>query len=387
MSVYCTLMDDAFTLATELIHISPTRPEADLIAKAAAILQRGGLVAFPTETVYGLGADALNPQAVERIFAAKERPAHDPIIIHIADIEQLAQVARNVPALALTLARRFWPGALTLILPKAAVVPSNVTADGPTVAIRCPSHPVARSLIRAAGVPIAAPSANRFSHTSPTQAQHVLDDLDGRVELILDGGPTPIGVESTVLDVTGPQPRILRPGGVTAEALATAIETTILPPAHSMKAPFTEQETATAVLPSPGLLDKHYAPHTPLWLYTQEDGADVGSEDIESIQQAMLTRATKEQHAGGTVALLLADEDTDVFAAQGWRTVSVGSLAALDQVAARLFSALRAIDTPGTTLLLARDFPAHDLGLAVRDRLRRAAVRVVNVSTDKNQEV
>ncbi|MEZ4714255.1 MAG: L-threonylcarbamoyladenylate synthase [Caldilineaceae bacterium] len=373
-------MNRALTLATELIRISPTTPEPDLIAKAAAILQRGGLVAFPTETVYGLGADALNPQAVQLIFAAKERPANDPLIVHIADVEQLAQVACNVPSLALELARCFWPGALTLILPKAEAVPPIVTAGGPTVAVRCPNHPVALSLIRAAGAPIAAPSANRFSHTSPTTAQHVLDDLAGRIDLILDGGPTAIGVESTVLDVTGAQPRILRPGGVTAEALAEAIGASALASAPSTSPPSGDEETPTAALLSPGLLDRHYAPHTPLWLFTQ---ACLG--DHASLQQAMLTHAKTAQHNGGTVAFLLADEDLDAFANTGFRTLSIGSLQDLDRAAAHLFSTLRSLDTPEATLLLARDFPARGLGLAIRDRLRRAADRVIDVSTNKNQ--
>ena len=374
-----------------MIQISPTAPEPALLAEAAAILQNGGLVAFPTETVYGLGANALDPQAVQRIFRAKGRPAHDPLIVHIADMAQLDQVASNVPPLARKLVRHFWPGALTLVLPKADVIPMAVTAGGPTVAVRCPNHPLALALIRAAGVPIAAPSANRFSHTSPTRAQHVLDDLAGRIDLILDGGPTTIGVESTVLEVSGPDLRILRPGGVTAEELAAALG--VGSSATAMLAPLqtTPGESADAPAPSPGLLDRHYAPHTPLWLFTLDEHDSASASEMatsarmgeqEVLRKAMLECARAEQRKGGTVALLLADEDLDWFNHTEFRSVSVGSLHDLSQVAAQLFCALRDIDTSDTTLLLARDFPRSGLGLAIRDRLRRAADRIIRTNQE-----
>lgn len=374
-------MKEAVTVETTLIQISPTEPEPAIVEEAAAILRRGGLVAFPTETVYGLGADALHPQAVQRIFVAKGRPAHDPLIVHIADIEQLSQVARTIPPLAWVLGRHFWPGALTLVLPKATQIPSVVTAGGQTVAVRCPSHPLALALIRAAKVPIAAPSANRFSHTSPTTAHHVLDDLAGRVEMILDGGPTPIGVESTVLDLSGGEPLILRPGGVTAEALCAVVGPVQL---HSA----TIEDPVTTSLASPGLLSRHYAPHTPLWLFTQTEApttpdnralSGLSEMKEQEMRNAMRECASAEQRKGGVVALLLADEDMPHFAAPEFHAVSVGSLQNLEQVAARLFSALRTIDGANTTLLLARDFPAQGLGLAIRDRLRRAADRIVSI--------
>ena len=221
-------MHNERVITTEVLPVDPQHPQPERIRQAARIIQEGGLVAFPTETVYGLGADALNAEAVRSIFTAKGRPAYDPIIVHvdervISDPDLLTDVVTHVSSTASLLVRTFWPGALTLVLPKSDRVPDVVTADGPTVAIRCPGHPVAQALIRAAGCPIAAPSANRFSHTSPTTAQHVLDDLDGRLALILDGGPTSIGVESTVLDLSGDRPRLLRPGGVSLEALEAVL--------------------------------------------------------------------------------------------------------------------------------------------------------------------
>ncbi|HKS71272.1 MAG TPA: L-threonylcarbamoyladenylate synthase, partial [Ktedonobacterales bacterium] len=208
--------------STRVLRVTPSGhgpDDAAAIAEAAALLRAGRLVAFPTETVYGLGADATSAQAVEGIFAAKERPHSDPLIVHLAAAEELGRAAREVPELAGRLAARFWPGPLTLILPRAEAIPPIVAAGGSTVGVRVPSHPVARALIAAAGVPLAAPSANRFMHTSPTSAAHVLADLDGRIDCVLDAGPCTVGVESTVLDVTVTPPRILRPGGVTLEAL------------------------------------------------------------------------------------------------------------------------------------------------------------------------
>src|SRR5258708_2132264 len=205
--------------ATLVLPVTPDTMPTDAIARAAQILREGGLVAFPTETVYGLGADATNPAAVESIFAAKDRPHSDPLIVHIADSDGLWQVAAEAPPAAQALAARFWPGPLTLVLPRAAGIPASVAAGGATVGVRVPRHPVALALLRAVGVPVAAPSANRFMHTSPTTAAHVLADLDGRIDCVLDGGPCEVGVESTVLDLTSDPPRVLRPGGVTLEAL------------------------------------------------------------------------------------------------------------------------------------------------------------------------
>ncbi len=194
-------------MRTEVLAVDAHVPQSDRIARAAAVLRGGGLVAFPTETVYGLGALALDAAAVGRIFAAKGRPANNPVIVHIADLKQIEQVAAEWPDAAERLARRFWPGPLTLVVPRNADVPDATTAGGPTVAVRVPAHPVALALLRAVGAPVAAPSANRSAELSPTLAEHVLRGLDGRIDLVLDGGPTAGGIESTVLDMTTSPPR------------------------------------------------------------------------------------------------------------------------------------------------------------------------------------
>ncbi|MCX6068769.1 MAG: L-threonylcarbamoyladenylate synthase, partial [Chloroflexi bacterium] len=236
--------------------------DSNTIAEAAQIIRAGGLVAFPTETVYGLGANALDLNAVGKIFTAKGRPAADPLIVHLSGLDQITRLVRSVSPAAQTLAETFWPGPLTLILPKLPEVPDLVTSDLDTVAVRVPDHPVALALIQAAGLPIAAPSANRFGHTSPTTAQHVFHDLDGRIDLILDGGATSIGVESTVLDVSSNPPRILRPGGVTREMLESVIgPVTVLG----------QRKKPEKGLPSPGLLEKHYAPRAEMLLFSGDN--------------------------------------------------------------------------------------------------------------------
>ncbi|MGB0072329.1 MAG: L-threonylcarbamoyladenylate synthase, partial [Terracidiphilus sp.] len=255
-------MEAVKTLHLTLDPASLETPGAiDAIDRAAIILRGGGLVAFPTETVYGLGANALDREAVERIFVAKQRPSWDPIIVHIAKSEMLKQLVTDAPQSAWRLMQAFWPGPLTLLLPRRPVVPDAVTAGRPLVGVRMPSHPVALELIRRAGVPIAAPSANRFAHISPTTAAHVLHDLKGRIEAVLDAGPTPRGVESTVLDPSTSPMTIYRPGAVTAEQIRTVAGPVEL---------FREMENAGAepkeALPSPGVGIRHYAPRARLAL-------------------------------------------------------------------------------------------------------------------------
>ena len=216
------MAEEGFPVTTLVLPVTPDGDPA-AVEQAARLVRAGRLVAFPTETVYGLGADATNTDAVERIFAAKQRPHSDPLIVHLAAAAALPSVVQGVPPLAWALAERFWPGPLTLVLRRAEGIPPVVAAGGPTVGVRVPNHAVARELIARAGVPIAAPSANRFMHTSPTTAAHVLADLDGRVDCVLDAGPCSVGVESTVLDLTRDPPRILRPGGVTFEALRALV--------------------------------------------------------------------------------------------------------------------------------------------------------------------
>ncbi len=326
------------------------------IAAAAAVLRAGGLVAFPTETVYGLGANAFDAAAVAAIFRAKGRPAADPLIVHLAQAAELERVARVVPDAARALAATFWPGPLTLVLPKRAEVPPNVTAGLDTVGVRVPSHPVARALIVAAGVPLAAPSANLFARPSPTRAEHVMQDLRGRIDLVLDGGPTAIGVESTIVDLSAAPPRLLRPGGVPAEA----VEAVLGVPLAALPA----SAVADAQL-APGLFEVHYAPRTPLVLISGEPPA--AREGLRAGVAAALA-------AGRRVGILLLDEDRDLLPGSVVAE-PVGSFANPRESAAHLFHALRALDQAGLDVLFARDLadPRRGLGRALADRLRRAA--------------
>jgi L-threonylcarbamoyladenylate synthase len=356
---------------TRVLTVNPQAPDTGLIAHAAAEILRGRLAAFPTETVYGLGANALDSQAVTRIFEAKGRPPEDPLIVHIASADELNRVARNLPAVADRLARTFWPGPLTLVLPKQSAVPDNVTAGLATVAVRVPAHPVALALLRASGAPIAAPSANRFGGVSPTTAQHVLDDLGGRIDLILDGGPTPIGVESTVLNVTCAPPTILRPGGVTREALQEIVGPVAVRGGcgrEAMSSP--EAGSLPGPQPSPGLLAKHYAPRAELVLC-------IGARAAAIEKMAWLAHLN---HADGRrVGLLLADEDAPFFSDVPARYFCLGPAGDLARIARNLFAGLRALDEQGVEVILARDFGEQGLGLAIGDRLRRAASQVIIV--------
>jgi L-threonylcarbamoyladenylate synthase len=324
------------------------------IAQAAEILRNGGTVAFPTETVYGLGANALDTNAVAAIFAAKQRPNWDPIIVHISDRAMLDQVA-IVPPQAEPLIAAFWPGPLTLLLPRTSHVPDNVTADRPLVGVRMPSHPVALSLIEATGLPIAAPSANRFGRTSPTTAQHVIEDLDHRIDAVLDGGPTTVGVESTVigLNTTPGQPAIIvyRPGAITAAMLEPITGPIALyqPPQQLSPEPQS--------LPSPGTGIRHYAPRARLVLVNTESGLN-----------------------NHLVQLIADKEKVGVMLPQNWtihhRHAKVFHWNSFDDnnaLAHSLFAGLRDLDSRGVTVILC-PLPAGDgLGHAIRDRLEKAA--------------
>src|SRR5437763_1094511 len=256
-------MHNTHTQQTEIIPINEQHPDLTLLKRAATLIQEGQLVVFPTETVYGLGADAFQPQAVEQIFAVKGRPLSDPLIVHIADEAVLESLVTEISSEAKQLIRAFWPGPLTLILPAGPDVPRMITAGLPNVAIRMPRHPIAQALIRAAGTPIAAPSANRFMHVSPTTAQHVQADLGGRIPLILDGGPCEVGVESTVLNLCSPIPTILRPGGVSLEELRTVLPS-VQPPKTTKD---TQHQLDTDAQHSPGQMLIHYSPTVPTYLY------------------------------------------------------------------------------------------------------------------------
>ena len=337
-----------------------TEPPAEPIARAAALLRAGRLVAFPTETVYGLGADATNATAVASIFAAKERPLSDPLIVHIADVAEMGGVARDIPPVAWALAERFWPGPLTLVLPRAARIPSIVAAGGDTVGVRLPAHPIARALIRAVGAPLAAPSANRFMRTSPTSAAHVLADLDGRIAAVLDGGPCAVGVESSVLDLTTTPARLLRPGGVTLECLRELLPDIQGPESHTMA----DVAGADAVARAPGQMARHYAPRTRLVVYGATGTAG---------REAVLAGARAARSEGLRVGALVPDDEADALAALGAVVERLGPPDAPAEQTRRLYAALRALDAQGCNLLLAHTFAPEGLGLALADRLRRAA--------------
>lgn len=331
------------------MHTELCQADDASIRRAAALLCAGELVAFPTETVYGLGADALNGEAAARIFAAKGRPADNPLIAHIAGESGLAGLIALEPcACARALMRAFWPGPMTLIFPKSPRVPREVTAGLDTVAVRMPSHPVARALISAAQTPIAAPSANRSGRPSPTTAAHVLEDMEGRIPLILDGGPCEVGLESTVVDVTGARPRILRPGGVTLEMLEGVVGDV------DVDEGVLHQLQAGSQARSPGMKYKHYAPKGEVTIVTGPRAA----QEIARLYDAADGRAA-----------ILAFSQADYGARRVYR---------LKNAPGELFAALRQLDEDGMETIYAEDVPTAGVGLAVMNRLMRAAAfRVV----------
>lgn len=350
-------------MKTRVLKVDPTKPDAAVIEEAAAALRAGQLVVFPTETVYGLGAHALDPAAVQKIFVAKDRPANDPLIVHIAHIGQVGQCAMGMPAGARKLALSFWAGPLTLILKKKPEVPDAVTAGLDSVALRVPSHRVARALMEMAALPIAAPSANRFSRPSPTTAQHVLDDLDGRVDLILDGGPTDIGLESTIVDFTVDPPVLRRPGGLTLEQVQSLVPEVTL---QVGQAPADQPQVA------PGQLTRHYAPRATLTLYE-------GAPDRVVAQIAADARTAVAQ--GNRVGILAPEDDLKALApliapsaASGRVEVQpYGSRADVERGGRELFAAIRTLDATGVSMMFAST-PGNDgLARAIRDRLVRAA--------------
>ncbi|HZM94467.1 MAG TPA: L-threonylcarbamoyladenylate synthase [Vicinamibacterales bacterium] len=357
---------------TDIIRVAPDAPDPAAIARAAECLRNGGLVAFPTETVYGLGVNALDRAAVKRLFAAKQRPATDPLIVHVGSFESIAPLVSRVPKSARSLARHFWPGPLTLIFPRSAQVPDEVTAGLPSVAVRVPAHPVARALIDAAAVPVAAPSANLFSRPSPTQASHVIEDLDGRIDLVLDGGSTTIGVESTVVDLTGDAPTVLRPGAVTIEMLRKVVRRVRMYPALGTRDP----GSGNAPTPSPGMLEKHYSPRAVLTLYEGEIG---------SVLPSLIDAAGIALAEGKSVGVIAAEEDRSVFDSLGSHAGlilrAIGSEEAPDVVASKLYTTLRELDAAGADVILVRGFSDHGLWAAVQDRLRRASAgRIIRSS-------
>lgn len=336
-------------MMTQIKLVSP-----ESLEEAGRLIREGELVGMPTETVYGLGANALDETAVRKIFAAKGRPADNPLIVHVSCLQEIPPLVKGIPEGARRLMEAFWPGPMTLILPKSDAIPSVVSAGLDTVGIRLPRSEAARALIRAAGRPIAAPSANRSGKPSPTTAQHVYEDMAGRIPLILDGGASEVGVESSVIDATGEVPVILRPGGITPEMVARVlgdvrVDEHVMSPLHEGEA-----------VRSPGMKYKHYAPKAKTVIF---DGA------AEHVIAAICARYDAAKAAGERPAILGFDEHDF-----GARTrISLGSAARPQDAAARLFGALRALDERGETVALCEAVEATGIGLAVMNRMGRAA--------------
>ncbi|MGD0155874.1 MAG: L-threonylcarbamoyladenylate synthase [Terracidiphilus sp.] len=377
-------------LAVDPHHLETPEAHAAL-DRAAAILRAGGLVALPTETVYGLGANAFDREAVERIFAAKSRPAWDPVIVHIASEAMLqavvgeeSQTARRVPDAARRLIDAFWPGPLTLLLPKSGAVPDVVTAGRPLVGVRMPSHPVALELILRAGVPVAAPSANRFGHVSPTTAEHVLHDLDGRIDMVLDGGPSPRGVESTVLDPAASPMIIYRSGAVTADQIRSIAGPVELyrgddvlreTPSDTPVAGTLPPGTHIAALPSPGVGLKHYAPRARLVL------VEAPAEELASC-----LAAAAEAESGERVGVMLPEGIRGEHEIRAAQIYAWGKWGAPETLARDLYAGLRALDAAACTVILCPLPPAEGIGAAIRDRLVKAGTEGTSRRKTGNRE-
>lgn len=331
-----------------ILTVDPRAPDPAIIAEAAAVIRAGGLVAFPTETVYGLGANALDEAAVRRIYAAKGRPDFNPLIAHVGGIDEARALVSDWPDAAERLARRAWPGPMTLVLPKRPHVPDAVTAGLAKVAVRTPAHPVALALIRAAGVPIAAPSANRFTELSPVTAAHVVKSLGQAVEVVLDGGPASVGIESAVIDCTTDPPTLLRPGALSPAQLEAMLGGPLAAPAPL--------PSADAPRSSPGMVERHYAPRAALRLFDRAARAQASAE------AARLTSA-------GTRAGALGFQPLEGIPAGTMRVMPRDSLA----YAARLYDTLHALDDAGCEVVFVERVPEEVAWEGVRDRLGRAS--------------
>jgi L-threonylcarbamoyladenylate synthase len=342
---------------TVLLEVNPQAPEIEKVSVAAKLIRAGGLVAFPTETVYGLGADALNVKAVLALFEAKKRPLDNPPIVHVCDTKDVYRLAHEIPTTAERLMRIFWPGPLTLIFKRSSIVPNVTVAGLDTIAVRMPRHNVALALIRESRCPISAPSANLAGKPSPTTAKHVLDDLDGKIDAVLDAGSTAIGVESTVLDVTVDPPQVLRPGGTPFEALKEVLVEAELNPAVTAENPVPVERVR-----SPGVKHKHYAPDANVVVVEGELPAIVGK--VNELAMYYMKRGSK-------VGVLCTDETVRSYRADVVK--SLGSRSNLAHVARNLFARLREFDLERVDVIIAEGVPLEGLGLAVMNRLRKAS--------------
>ena len=345
---------------TIIEKVDPEHIDTDVMEQAGKLIAEGELVAFPTETVYGLGGDALDPDASRKIYAAKGRPSDNPLIVHIADFDDMKRVAREVPEQAKKLADAFWPGPLTMIVWKSDAVPEATTGGMQTVAVRMPNHPVALVLIRRSGCLIAAPSANTSGRPSPTEAQHVAEDLSGKIAMILDGGPVGIGIESTIIDLTEEQPMILRPGYITPEMLSEVLQEEVVIDPGIIAADDTRKPKA------PGMKYKHYAPKAEMIIV---DGAQDAV--IDKINE--LTAAKRAE--GKKVAVIATDETKDRYDAQV--ILSMGKRADEDAIAQHLYKILRECDELDVGEIYSECFQTPRIGQAIMNRLLKAAGHTV----------
>lgn len=344
-------------METKYQRIDPENILPGELDEAAKILKSGGLVAFPTETVYGLGGDALRPEASRKIYAAKGRPSDNPLIVHIATIEQMERIARNIPDAAYRLAESFWPGPLTMVLPKSGLVPLETTGGLDTVAVRMPVHPAALALIRESDVMLAAPSANTSGRPSPTRAEHVAEDLNGKIDMILDGGPVSIGIESTIVDLTGELPTILRPGYITKKMLKEVLGTVEIDQA------ILEENKDKKLRPkAPGMRYRHYAPKGELTIYE-------GSQD--KVVQAINEAAEKAVRSGKKTGIIATEETKGRYRYGEIKTI--GTLRDEETIARGLYEVLRELDADGAEVIFGESYASEGLGQAIMNRFLKAA--------------
>lgn len=352
---------------TMILRTDPQHPDPEILKTAAEILRRGGVVAFPTETVYGLGAEAFNEEGVKKIFWAKMRPPDNPVIVHISDISMLERISTNVPERAYKLIKVFWPGPLTLILPRHPSVPKVVTGGLDTVAVRMPAHPVAMNLIYETGDPVAAPSANLAGRPSPTNAEHVIRDLYNRIDAVIDAGDTIYGIESTVVDILSDPPTLLRPGAYAVEDLERALGEEIIISEFSRG--YKEAEKALA----PGMKYKHYSPETPIILVESPLG------NVEEIINAVKDVASRYAGRGSKVCIVATRETAKSYTSlpQNVNVLEIGSRNNLFEIAKNLFKTLRKIDDLDCDVAIFEGVEERGLGLAVMNRLRKASTTII----------
>lgn len=343
-------------MITRVEKITDVDNNIELIKEAGQVIRSGGLVAFPTETVYGLGADGLNEEAVKKIYLAKGRPSDNPIILHVDSIDMLKKLVVEISNEAYILIDKFWPGPLTLVFKKSNIVPKIITGGLDSVAIRMPSHPVALALIKESKTPIAAPSANTSGRPSPTRAGHVIEDMGGKIGFILDGGQTGVGLESTVIDISESIPMILRPGGITLEQIREELPNVIMDPA------LLEKEDTILIPKSPGQKYRHYAPKSEMIVY-------IGKK--ENRIKEILKKAGNEQALGKRVGILGFEENKEYF--KGFITIVMGSEGDKDTIAHGLFHALRKLDQLDVDIILCEGIDEDNIGMAIMNRLEKAS--------------